>query len=146
MIEESAPKLGVNAFSYPVRSTAEIETEISKFSGQPGAGGLIGLPHPILTNNVPLIVQLAIRHRLASVYNFRHFPQRGGLMSYGSSDIDASRKAAGYIDRILKGDRIGDLPVQNPTHFQLVINLQTAKAVGIEVPPILLARSDEVIE
>ena len=93
-----------------------------------------------------LIISVAARYRLPAVYPFRYYASAGGLIAYGPDVLDAYRHAAGYVDRILKGEKPGDLPVQNPTKYELVINLKTAKALGLDVPPSLLARADEVIE
>ena len=103
-------------------------------------------PSPWAATHRDLIIALAARHRLPAVYSFRYFISSGGLISYGPNSIDPFRRAAAYVDRILKGEKPADLPVQAPTKYELVINLKTAKALGIDVPPTLLARADEVIE
>jgi putative tryptophan/tyrosine transport system substrate-binding protein len=109
-------------------------------------GGLFVLPDIVTYVHRELIIALAARHRLPAIYPFRYFPAAGGLMSYGADPVDVFRRAAAYIDRILKGEKPADLPVQAPVKYELVINLKTAKALGLEVPPTLLARADEVIE
>jgi putative ABC transport system substrate-binding protein len=119
--------------------------EIESFAREPH-GGLMVLPDVSTANNRDLIIALAARHRLPAIYPFRYFATSGGLLSYGNDVADAMRRAAGYVDRILKGGKPGDLPVQAPSKYELVINLKTAKALGLDVPPMLLARADEVIE
>ena len=109
-------------------------------------GGLVVIPDGFLNVHRAEIVSLAARHRVPAVYPWRFFPDIGGLLSYGSDQRDLFRFAATYVDRILKGEKPADLPVQTPTKFELMINLKTAKALGLEVPPTLLARADEVIE
>src|SRR5262249_4885496 len=118
---------------------------LAAFAGSPN-GGLIltGSPWAIIRRD--LIIALAARHRLPAIYYERYFAAAGGLISYGSDHVEALRLAAGYVDRILKGEQAANLPVQEPTKFELVINLKTAKALGLAVPPTLLTRADEVIE
>jgi putative tryptophan/tyrosine transport system substrate-binding protein len=122
---------------------SEIEGVIGDFAHDPN-GGLIVLPGPFINDHRELIIAMAARHHLPAVCPFRFFVANGGLVSYGSDPADQSRQAAGYVDRILKGAKPSDLPVQQPTKFELVINLKTAKALGLDVSPTLLA--DEVID
>jgi putative tryptophan/tyrosine transport system substrate-binding protein len=128
-----------------VRNVGEIEDAISSLA-TPAAGGLIVLPDTTTSVNRRLIVSLAEQHRVPAMYPFRFFVAEGGLASYGLNVLDVFRRAASYVDRILRGENAGDLPIQAPTQFELVINLRTAKAVGLTIPPTLLARADEVIE
>jgi putative ABC transport system substrate-binding protein len=145
-IEAVAPALGVQATSADVHDAAEIERAIGAFARNSN-GGLIVLSSPATNVHRELIVALAARHRLPAVYPYRYFVAEGGLISYGIDDLsDLWRRAASYVDRILKGEKAGDLPVQQPTKFELVINLKTAKALGLTIPPGVLARADEVIE
>ena len=144
-IEVVAPTFGVTAIAVDVRNAAEIELAIEAFGGQSN-GGLIVQPDGITLGHRQLIIDLAARHGLPAVYPFRVFAMEGGLMAYGINVADQFRGAASYIDRILRGAKPADLPVQAPTKFELVINLKTAKALGLDVPPSLLARADEVIE
>jgi putative tryptophan/tyrosine transport system substrate-binding protein len=126
-----------------VHNANEIERSITQFAVVPN-GGLIVAPHPLTRGK--LIIELAARHQLPAVYPFRFHAQDGGLVSYGIDQIDQWRSAVTYVDRILRGTNPRDLPVQQPTKYELVINLKTAKALGLDVPPTLLARADEVIE
>jgi ABC-type uncharacterized transport system substrate-binding protein len=144
-VEDAAPSFDVEPIQVPVRDIGEIERGIAAFARNPN-GGLMVLPDVSTTNHRDLIVALAARHRLPAVYPYRHFAASGGLMSYGSDLADIYRRAASYVDRILKGAVPGDLPVQAPAKFEFVINLKTAKALGLTVPPLLLGRADEVIE
>jgi putative ABC transport system substrate-binding protein len=144
-IEASAPSLGVQLTRAAVREAAEVERAIDEFARESN-GGLVVLPSPIAYLHRELIIALAVQHRLPALYPFRSFSVTGGLMSYGINPPDQFRQAAGYVDRILKGEKPGDLPVQAPNKFELVINLKTAKALGLTVPPQLLSRADEVIE
>jgi ABC-type uncharacterized transport system substrate-binding protein len=143
-IESAAPALGIRITAAGVRKPADIEASMTAFGRE--AGGVIVLPDPLMTVQGSQIVRLALSFRLLTIQTFRYFVVDGGLMSYGTDLIDLYRHAAGYVDRILKGAEIAQLPVQNPTRYQLVINLKTAKALGLEIPPTLLARADEVIE
>ena len=127
------------------RDAGEIKHAIETFAREAN-GGLMVLPDVSTTNYRDLIIALAARHRLPAVYPFRFFAASGGLMSYGSDLADVYRRAASYVDRILKGAAPGDLPVQAPSKFELVINLKTANALGLTVPPLWLGRADEVIE
>src|SRR5215475_9368464 len=123
----------------------EIERAVTSFA-RSSSGGLIVTPSPLASRHRDLIIMLAARHRLPAVYAWRYYVTDGGLISYGPDSIDQYRRAAGYVDRILKGEKPADLPVQAPTKYELVINLKTAKALGLTVPDSLLARADEVIE
>ena len=144
-VEAVAPSVGVQLTAAAVRDAAEIERAIDQFAREPN-GGLIVLPSGPTIVHRDLILALAARYRLPAAYQYRQFVTAGGLMSYGNDLADQYRQAASYVDRILRGEKAGDLPVQAPTKFELVINLKTAKALGLEVPPSLLARADEVIE
>jgi putative tryptophan/tyrosine transport system substrate-binding protein len=144
-IQSVAPSLGVQVSPVGVRDASEIERAIAAL-GHGANGGLIVLGAPLAIIQRDLIITLAARHRLPAVYPVRLFVVAGGLLSYGPDSIDPYRRVAGYVDRILKGEKPADLPVQNPTKFELVINLKTAKALGLDIPPTLLARADEVIE
>jgi putative ABC transport system substrate-binding protein len=144
-IQSVAPSFGVELFPIGVRDAPEIERAVTAFS-RGSNGGLIVTGGPSTQVHRHLIITLAARHLLPAVYPYRYFVASGGLISYGPNLIDQYRRAAGYVDRILKGEKPADLPVQAPTKYELVINLKTAKALGLEVPPTLLARADEVIE
>jgi ABC-type uncharacterized transport system substrate-binding protein len=145
VIQAAAPSLGVEVRPVDTRDAGEIERAITAFA-QGANGGLIATGSPQALSHRGLIVALAARQRLPAVYFGRHFVTDGGLISYGPDFIDLFRRPAGYVDRILRGEKPGDLPVQAPTKYELVINLKTAKALGLEVPPTLLALADEVIE
>jgi putative ABC transport system substrate-binding protein len=140
-----APSFGVVLNPVDVRDAGEIERAITTFVRAPDSG-LVVTASGLAIRHRDLIVTLAVRHKLPAVYPFRFFVAGGGLISYGPDTIDPYRRAAGYVDRILKGEKPADLPVQAPTKYELVINLKTAKALDLEVPPTLLARADEVIE
>jgi putative ABC transport system substrate-binding protein len=144
-VQSAASSLGVELRPIDLRDSGEIERSVAAFAQTPN-GGLIVTGSPAATALREFIVDLATRHRLPAVYSVRTFVAAGGLISYGADFLDQFRRAAGYVDRILKGEKPADLPVQAPTKYELVINLQTARALGLEIPPSLLARADEVIE
>jgi putative ABC transport system substrate-binding protein len=144
-IQGLAPALGVELRPVGVRDGGEIESAVTAFAREPN-GGLIVLASPLSIVHRDLIITLAARHRLPAVYALRFFVTGGGLICYGPDSIEPYRRAAGYVDRILKGEKPGDLPVQAPTKYDLVLNLKTARALGLAVPPTVLARADEVIE
>ena len=128
-----------------VHNSGEIERAVTEFAAESN-GGLIAAPHAITLANRDVIIELAARYRLPAVYAFRNFATVGGLVSYGANSIEVFRQGASYVDRILKGAKPADLPAQFPTKYELVINLKTAKALGLALPPRLLTRADEVIE
>jgi ABC-type uncharacterized transport system substrate-binding protein len=144
-VVEAAPAFDVEPIQVPIRDVGEIEHAIEAFA-RAGNGGLMVLPDVSSTNYRDLIIALAARHRLPAVYPYRHFAASGGLMSYGTDVADVFRRAASYVDRILKGAAPGDLPVQAPAKYEFVINLKTANTLGLTVPPLWLGRADEVIE
>jgi putative tryptophan/tyrosine transport system substrate-binding protein len=142
-VETSALSLSVK--TAPVHNIVDIETALSAFGGHPDAG-LVVLPDTFMTVNRKLIISLVIHYRIPAVYTFRYFAAEGGLISYGSVTDDLFSRAGSYVDRILRGEQPADLPVQQPTKFELVINLKTSKSLGLTIPPNLLALADEVIE
>src|SRR5262249_2934705 len=145
-IQAPASSLGIELRPVDLRDAGQIERSIAAFAQQGSNSGLVVTGHPTAVAHRELIIALAARHRLPAVYAVRAFGAAGGLICLGPRFPDPVRPAAGYVDRILKGEKPADLPVQAPTKFELVINLKTAKALGLEVPPTLLARADEVIE
>jgi putative ABC transport system substrate-binding protein len=145
VIQAVAPSLGVEVRTIDVRDTGEIERAITAFA-QGSNSGVIVTGSPAATFHRELIMALVARHRLPAVYNARFWATGGGLISYGTDSVDQLRRAAGYVDRILKGEKPADLPVQTPTKYELVVNLKTAKSLGLEIPTPVLARADEVIE
>jgi putative ABC transport system substrate-binding protein len=144
-IQALAPSLGVEVRAVEVRDAGDVERALTAFA-QGSDGGMIVVGSPAATIQRGLIIALAAKHRLPAIYNSRFWAVAGGLISYGSDFLDQHRRAAGYVDRILKGEKPADLPVQAPTKYELVINVKTAKALGLTVPTTLLARADEVIE
>src|ERR1700730_1380803 len=144
-IEGAATAVKVQLTVAGVRYVAEVERAIDLFAREPHAG-LIVLPSPLTEGNRKVVIALAARHRLPAAYAFRHFVADGGLVSYGVDLADQYRQAASYVDRILRGEKPAELPVQQPTKFELVVNLKTAKALGLTVPLIMQMTADEVIE
>jgi putative ABC transport system substrate-binding protein len=144
-IQAVAPYLRMEVTPIDVRDPTEMERTVAAFAGSPN-GGLIITANGAAVVHRSLIIAMAARHKLPTVYWQRHFVEAGGLVSYGDDGTDQYRRAAKYVDRILKGEKPSDLPVQAPTKFETVINLKTAKALGLEIPPTLLASADEVIE
>jgi putative ABC transport system substrate-binding protein len=145
VIQAAALSLRMEVIALNMRDVAETERAITAFARSPN-GGLVLIASGLALRYRDLIVKVAARHKLPAVYFVRRFVNAGGLISYGPDFIDQYRRAAGYVDRILKGEKPADLPVQAPVKYELVINLKTAKALGLDVPPTLIARADEVIE
>ncbi len=144
-IQSAAPSLGLEASPFNVRNAAEIERDITTFARSPN-GGVIVTAAPRALLHRELIATLTARYRLPAIYSHRSYTVAGGLISYGPDILDQFRRAAGYVDRILKGEKPADLPVQAPTRFELVINLKTVKALGLALPDALIAAANEVIE
>jgi ABC-type uncharacterized transport system substrate-binding protein len=141
----AATAFGVEAIVTPVSDSAELDTALAALASTPN-GGLMVIPGPFMSNRSAQIISLTARHRLPAVFPFRYYAELGGLLSYGSDQQDNYRRAAAYVDRILRGEKAGELPVQAPVKFALTINLKTAKAFGLTVPAALLAQADDVIE
>ena len=145
LIEAAGRSFGVDVFVHSVHNTSEIEGVINALAKEPN-GGLIAIASPVVTEKRDFIVSLANRSRLPTIFALRYFAEAGGLASYGVDNLDLYRRAGSYVDRIFKGEKPSDLPVQQATKFQLIINLKTAKALDLTVPSALLAAADEVIE
>jgi len=143
--EAAAPSLGIKLAALAVRDATDIEQHIAAFASEPG-GGLVVAPHAVTLGNRKLIIELAVRYCLPAVYSDRYFAESGGLVSFGNNTADLFRRAATYIDLILKGANPADLPVQLPTKFELIVNLKTAKTLGLTISESFLTRADEVIE
>jgi len=143
--ETAAPTFGITLVGLNVHNAAEIELAVTDFAANPN-GGLIVIPHAVTTNNRDILIGLATRYRLPTIYPWEFFVRNGGLISYTFDQSDQLRRAASYVDRILKGEKPAGLPVQQPVKFQLIVNLRSAKIIGLTIPPTLLAIADEVIE
>jgi len=144
-IQSVAPSLRVELSPIDIRNVGEIEHAVAAFAREPN-GGQIVFSNSLTLLHRDLIIALAARHRLPTVYNDSAFVTVGGLISYGPNRVEQYRPGAGYVDRILKGEKPADLPVQAPTKYETVLNVRTAKSLGLEVPPSLLVRADEVLE
>src|SRR5262249_51625005 len=144
-VKAAAASLGVEVIAAPVHDASEVESVIAGQAREPNSG-LIVIPDSFLIVHRAEVTSLATHYQLPAVYPYRQFAELGGPVSYGFDRLDSWRRAAGYVDRILKGEKPGDLPVQAPTRYELVLNLKTAKALGLDVPWILQQRADEVIE
>jgi putative ABC transport system substrate-binding protein len=144
-IEAAAPSFGVRLIPAGVRDAAEITQRVATFARDPN-GALVVLPSPVTIRHREAIIVAAARHRLPTIYPYRFFTVDGGLMSYASDVLDSYRRAASYVDRILRGAKVAELPVQQPIKYELTINVKTVKTLGLAVPDSLLARADEVIE
>jgi ABC-type uncharacterized transport system substrate-binding protein len=145
VLETAAPSIDLAFMKLPAQDVAELERTVEGLA-RDGKSGLLVMPDIFTVNNLDRIIALAAQHRLPAVYPFRSFAKRGGLATYGIDNIDVYRRAAGYVDRILRGANPAELPVEAPTKFELIINLKTARALGLKIPPTLLVAADEVIE
>jgi putative ABC transport system substrate-binding protein len=146
VIRSTAPSFGLALTPIAVTTRTEIERDLAAFGEAGSEGGIVVAPHALTLGASDVITELATRHRLPGVYGDRIFAQRGGLLSFGINPPDQLRRAGGYVRRILDGEKPGDLPVQLPTKYEMIVNLKTAKAFGLVPPPSLLARADEIIE
>ena len=144
-IQAAATSFAIEVSAAPVHAKDEIEGVIAAQARNPG-GGLIAMPDIFTRRNRDLIIASAARYGLPAIYYSRSFVESGGLIAYSDDFAEELRQAAGYIDRILRGSRVGELPIQQPTKFELVINMKTVKALGLTVPQVLLAQADEIIE
>jgi putative tryptophan/tyrosine transport system substrate-binding protein len=145
VLENAAPQLGLHAAKVPVRTAEDVEGEIVALGREPHVG-LVVMPGALTIRHRELIAKLAMQHRLPSMYAYRFFVESGGLTSYGNDPLDTSRRAASYVDRILKGEKPRDLPVQLPVRYPFVVNLKTAKEIGLDIPANVLLLTDELIE
>jgi putative ABC transport system substrate-binding protein len=144
-VEDAAKKLGVRLILVPARVARDFDAAFGTMV-QEGAAGFLDVPSPLSTSYRTELVELALKNRLPAMYGHKDYVEAGGLMSYGADIVDLNRRAAAYIDKILKGATPADLPVEQASKYQLVFNLKTAKALSFQIPPMLLARADEVIE